>query len=149
MNRRELLIAGTAGVAASQLRATALAAHPIAAPKSGPIRVAFVVGRGANVMDIAGAWEVFQDVMIPSRGTTPDDQMPFRLGLISDSRAPFEATGGLTMVPHFSFDDEVPQPNVIVMGAQGEHTPKKILWIREKSKNADVTMSVCTAHTGG
>jgi transcriptional regulator GlxA family with amidase domain len=48
------------------------------------------------------------------------------------------------MTPHFSFDDDVPQPNVIVMGAQGEHTPKKIAWIRDKSQKADVTMSVCT-----
>jgi transcriptional regulator GlxA family with amidase domain len=95
-------------------------------------------------MDIAGSWEVFQDVTVPSRGTTADDQMPFRLALISDSKAPFEATGGLTMTPHFSFDDDVPQPNVIVMGAQGEHTPKKIAWIRDKSRKADVTMSVCT-----
>jgi transcriptional regulator GlxA family with amidase domain len=144
MNRRDLLIAGGAGVVASQLRATTLAAEPLAAPKTGPVLVAFVVGRGANVMDIAGSWEVFQDVTVPSRGTTADDQMPFRLALISDSKAPFEATGGLTMTPHFSFDDDVPQPNVIVMGAQGEHTPKKIAWIRDKSRKADVTMSVCT-----
>jgi transcriptional regulator GlxA family with amidase domain len=144
MNRRDLLFAGAAGLAASQLPLEASAAQPLAAPKIGPILVAVVVGRGANVMDIAGEWEVFQDVMIPSRGTTDDDHMPFRLALVSDTKAPFQATGGLTMTPHFSFDDDVPQPNVIVMGAQGEHTPKKIAWIRDKSQKADVTMSVCT-----
>jgi transcriptional regulator GlxA family with amidase domain len=145
MNRRDLLIAGAAGVVASQLRATTLAAQPLTAPKTGPILVAYVVGPGANVLDIAGAWEVFQDVMVPSRGTSMDDQMPFRLALISDSKEPFEATGGLSMTPRFSFDDALPvEPNVIVMGAQGGHTPKKIAWIREKSKKADVTMSVCT-----
>lgn len=108
-----------------------------AAPKDGSIFVAYVVGRGANVMDIAGAWEVFQDTVV-------GDRAPFRLALISDLKAPFEATGGLTMTPHYSFDDDVPQPNVIVMGAQGEHTPNKIAWIREQSRKADVTMSVCT-----
>lgn len=145
MNRRELLISGACGVAAATLSPQrASAASPLVAPKSGPILVAYVVGRGANVMDVAGAWEVFQDTVVPSRGTSADDQMPFRLALVSDSKAPFQATGGLTMTPHFSFDDDVPQPNVIVMGAQGEHTSKKIAWIRDKSVKADVTMSVCT-----
>lgn len=143
MNRRELLVAG-ASLAASQLPICALAAKPITAPKQGPILVAFVVGPGANVMDVAGAWEVFQDAMAPSRGTTADDQMPFRMALVSDTKKPLLATGGLTMTPHFSFDDDVPQPNVIVMGAQGEHTPAKLAWIRETSKKADITMSVCT-----
>ena len=144
MKRRDLLIAGGAGLIASQVPCATVAAEPLAPPKRGPILVAYVVGPGANVMDIAGAWETFQDVMIPSRGASMDDQMPFRLALVSDTKTPFEATGGLTMTPRFSFDDDVPQPNIIVMGAQGEHTPKKIAWIREKSKNADVTMSVCT-----
>jgi transcriptional regulator GlxA family with amidase domain len=138
MNRREWLAAGAAGLAVAQFPPKAAAANPLTPPKNGPILVAYVVGRGANVMDVAGAWEVFQDTM------AANGDMPFRLALISDSKGPFEATGGLTMSPHFSFDDDVPQPNIIVMGAQGEHTPKKIAWIREKSRKADVTMSVCT-----
>jgi hypothetical protein len=32
-------------------------------PKTGTIKVAVVVSEGANVRDIAGAWEVFQDAM--------------------------------------------------------------------------------------
>lgn len=137
-------MSGAAGVLASALPAQVNAAQPLTSSKTGPVLVAVVVGRGANVMDVAGAWETFQDVMVPSRGSTMDEQMPFRLALVSDTKAPFEATGGLTMTPHFSFDDPVPQPNIIVMGAQGDHTPKKIAWIRETSKKADVTMSVCT-----
>lgn len=137
MNRREWLAAGAAGLAAVQSPLKAAAANALTPPKNGPILVAYVVGRGANVMDVAGAWEVFQDTMV-------DGDMPFRLALISDTKTPFEATGGLTMAPHFSFDDDVPQPHIIVMGAQGEHTAKKIAWIREKSRKAQVTMSVCT-----
>lgn len=30
------------------------------------------------------------------------------------------------------------------MGAQGEHTPAKIAWIKKASQRADVVMSVCT-----
>src|SRR4029453_8865445 len=35
----------------------------LVAPAHGSIPVAFVVTANANVMDIAGAWEVFQDTM--------------------------------------------------------------------------------------
>lgn len=35
----------------------------------------------------------------------------------------------------------MPQPNVIVMGAQGEHTPQKIAWIRHAAQKADVLLA--------
>jgi transcriptional regulator GlxA family with amidase domain len=135
MTRQELLLSGGAGLVAGALvtPVAATAANPIVAPKSGPINIAFVAGENANVMDIAGAWEVFQDV----------DQMPFRSALVSDTKNPFHATNGLMMTPLFSFDD-APQPNIIVMGAQGQHTPRKIAWIRQAAAKADVVMSVCT-----
>jgi transcriptional regulator GlxA family with amidase domain len=49
----------------------------------------------------------------------------------------------MLIVPVYSFDD-APQPNVVFMGAQGEHTPQKIAWIREASKRADIVASNCT-----
>jgi transcriptional regulator GlxA family with amidase domain len=69
--------------------------------------------------------------------------MPFRTALVSDTKQPFHATNGLLMTPLFSYED-APQPNIIVMGAQGRHTPAKIAWIRKAAKKADVVMSVCT-----
>jgi transcriptional regulator GlxA family with amidase domain len=146
MNRREVLLAGAAGLAACALTAPVLAADakPLKLPKNKEILVAFVAGSGANVMDIAGSWEVFQDTMVPELGASMEEQMPFRMALVSDSKQAFPATGNLMMTPHFSFDEQIPQPNVIVMGAQGEHTPRKIAWIREAAKKADVVMSVCT-----
>ncbi|HEY6555117.1 MAG TPA: hypothetical protein VI669_17300, partial [Vicinamibacteria bacterium] len=46
-------------------------------PPRGPIRVAVLVSNGATVIDFAGPWEVFQDTMVPSRGESHDEQMPF------------------------------------------------------------------------
>jgi hypothetical protein len=37
-------------------------------PDKGPINVAFVISKGANVIDIAGPWEVFSDTMLTSKG---------------------------------------------------------------------------------
>ena len=150
MNRRDVLAAAFAAAAGAAAAAApvraALAASGddtvlrLSAVKDRPIVVAFVIGEGANVLDTAGSWEVFQDTMVDGW-----NEMPFSLYTVADSRAPLKATGGFQIVPTYAFSDShVPQPNVIVMGAQGQHTPQKIGWIREMSANADVAMSVCT-----
>ena len=38
---------------------------------SGPVTVAFVISDGANVIDFAGAWEVFQDTARPRTDLNP------------------------------------------------------------------------------
>jgi transcriptional regulator GlxA family with amidase domain len=114
--------------------------HP---PAKGSILVAFVLTEGATVIDFAGPWEVFQDVMVESRGSSADEQMPFRLFTVSDSKEPLRATGGLRIVPDYTFDD-APQPRIVVIGAQAGKSPKMIDWMRRMTKQSDVVMSVCT-----
>jgi transcriptional regulator GlxA family with amidase domain len=139
MNRKDAIISTVGALTAAALpletRSQQLQLRP---PSKGPVLVAFVVGPGANVIDLAGAWEVFQDVMVADRDAA------FAMGLVSDTIHPIEATGGLTLMPKYTFDTLPAQPNVIFMGAQGEHSNKKIEWIRKASAKADLTMSVCT-----
>ncbi len=68
-------------------------------PAKGSIAVAFVITDGATVIDFAGPWEVFQDVMVEGRGSTMDDQMPFRLFTVSDSKETIRGSGGLRIMP--------------------------------------------------
>lgn len=112
-------------------------------PPSGTIPVAFVLSAGAVMIDFAGPWEVFQDVMIMSRGSTMADQMPFRPYTVSDQTAPIRASDGMRIVPDHSFAD-APAPKVIVLPAQNEASPAMLDWIRRASRQADCTMSVCT-----
>ncbi len=148
MNRRDVLgaaLVAAAGAATASARPAFAASGDASVPrlsavKDRPIVVAFVIGEGANVLDAAGSWEVFQDAMAQGWNA-----MPFALYTIADSRAPLKATGGLQILPTYAFSDaNVPQPNVVVMGAQGQHTSQKIAWIRDTAPNADVVMSVCT-----
>jgi transcriptional regulator GlxA family with amidase domain len=111
--------------------------RPLTPPASGPVRVAFVVGPDANVMDIAGSWEVFQDTNIAGRGRG------FATEIVSDTTDPIVVGGGLVIQPNFTYDTIPAAPNVIVMGAQAEHTQAKLDWIRKASATADLTMSVC------
>src|SRR5712692_1704357 len=102
-----------------------------------PIPVAFAISEGAVVIDFCGPWEVFRDVMLPS------GDHPFRLYTVSDKTAPITAGGGMKIVPDYTFAN-APAPKVIVIPAQSEPSNAMLDWIRQSTKNTDVTMSVCT-----
>lgn len=131
-------------VAASTVQST-----PLKPPAKGPINVAFIISEGANVMDIAGAWEVFGDAMLTSKGkpwheADGDDMvMPFNTYTVSDSLKPVIAANGLTIIPNYSFAD-APKPQIIVIPAQGGRSDAQKAWLLANSTTADVTMSVCT-----
>lgn len=113
-------------------------ARPLTPPATGSIPVAFVISAGAVVIDFAGPWEVFQDVTIPSRSDSA-----FRLYTVAANTNPIHASGGMKITPDFSFKN-APAPKVIVIPAQNGSDTAMLNWIRESSRNADVTMSVCT-----
>lgn len=108
-------------------------------PANGPISVALVVTESANVIDFAGPWEVFQDTAVPG-----SDTAAFRLYTVSDTRSPVTLTGGLTLVPDYTFEN-APTPSVIVVGAQ-RGSPRMLQWLRTVNADSrtDALMSVCT-----
>ena len=118
------------------------AAAKLTPPAKGKIAVAFAISEGVTVIDFAGPWEVFQDVHVRDRGKDMDDQMPFQLFTVSDKTEPLTGSGGLKLVPDYTFDS-APQPKVVVVpaqiGSQALHT-----WLRKMSTSTDVIMSVCT-----
>jgi transcriptional regulator GlxA family with amidase domain len=103
-------------------------------PKRSRIRVAFMIGEHANVIDTAGPWEVFQDVV--------SDDSRCELYTVAPTGDLLQMTGGLLVKPNYSIDD-APQPNVIVVPAH-KSTERSRDWLRAASAGTDVTMSVCT-----
>jgi putative intracellular protease/amidase/YHS domain-containing protein len=116
----------------------AIKATQLKPPVNGSIPVAFLISEGAQVIDFAGPWEVFQDVMIPGRA----DQ-PFRLYTVSETTSPIHTSGGMKIVPDYTFEN-APAPKVIVIPAQSRPSEATLEWIRKSTKTTDVTMSVCT-----
>src|SRR5271156_4610100 len=142
MKRRDLLRAGmmTGGalvyggqraIAANTVR------NPLTPPATGLIQVAFLISDGATLIDFAGPWEVFQDVM------QDDLRMPFHLYTVAATAKPISSSGGMQIVPGFTFAN-APAPRIIVIPAQSNDSPEVLDWIRKTSQTADVTMSVCT-----
>jgi putative intracellular protease/amidase/YHS domain-containing protein len=121
--------------------------NPLKPPAQGSIPVAFLVSEGAVIIDFCGPWEVFQDVSIPG---LKDD--PFRLYTVAETTNPIHASGGMKIIPDYTFET-APAPKVIVIPAQNGRSEATLEWIRKSTKSTDVTMSVCTgafllAHTG-
>jgi len=142
MTRRDLLRAGL--VASSALvygskrsSAAESVVNPLTPPATGTIPVAFLISDGAVVIDFAGPWEVFQDVMLD------DQRMPFHPYTVAASSNLVHASGGMQIVPDFTFAN-APRPKVIVIPAQSDDSPAVLHWIRKSSQTVDVTMSVCT-----
>ena len=119
------------------------AAKPLKAPAKGKIPVAFVLTEGATMIDFAGPWEVFQDVHVESRGESMDDMMPFELYTVSEKTTPIRTSGGMSVVPDYTFAN-APAPKVVVVGAQRGRSPEMMEWLRKVAKEADIVMSVCT-----
>ena len=112
-------------------------ANSLKPPAKGDIPIAFVISEGAVVIDFCGPWEVFRDVMVSG------GDHPFRLYTVSDKTDPIHTGGGMKIVPDYIFAN-APAPKVIVIPAQSEPSEAMLKWIRESTKNTDVTMSVCT-----
>jgi transcriptional regulator GlxA family with amidase domain len=108
-------------------------AAPAPLPKRERVKVAFMIGEHANVIDTAGPWEVFQDVV--------SDDVGCELYTVAPTSELLEMTGGLVK-PNYSIDD-APQPHVIVVPAH-KSTSKSREWLAAASAGTDVTMSVCT-----
>src|SRR5256714_10492166 len=129
-----LLVPVAIFIAAAPIETT----NPLKPPDKDQIPVAFLIADRAVVIDFCGPWEVFQDVVVPSR-----TDMPFRLYTVAETAKPIRTSGGMQIVPDYTIAN-APAPKVIVIPAQSEPSPAVLDWIRKSSKTTDVTMSVCT-----
>lgn len=99
------------------------------------MKVAFVVTENANVMDLAGPWEVFQDTEVNGRPA-------FEIYTVSEKTDQLPMSGGLQVVPQFTFAN-APKPDIVVVGAQ-RGAPGLPGWLRERAQESRIVMSVCT-----
>jgi len=101
------------------------------------IPVAFVISDGAVVIDFCGPWEVFQDAHVQGRKGPA-----FNLYTVAESLQPVLASAGMRIVPDYNFENAL-SPKVIVIPAQRGQSEAMLNWIRNASRKADLTMSVC------
>jgi transcriptional regulator GlxA family with amidase domain len=154
MRRREFLVAGATATLLTPTtfnpsshasvfgESHAPGADKLTPPADGSIPVAFAISRGATMIDFAGPWEVFQDVMVrPAKGEG-GHRSGFSLYTVSEKTEPIEASAGMKIIPDYAFET-APVPKVVVIPAQAG-SPALHAWLRKIVDSTDVTMSVCT-----
>jgi transcriptional regulator GlxA family with amidase domain len=133
---KDLNLVGGGVLLALALASGRAGAVKLTVPKDGIVKVAVVLTDSATMIDFAGPWEVFQDAGPQNQG--------FQLYTVSETRDPIKTTGGMTVIPEYTFDD-APVPKIVVVGAQ-KGSPKLVGWLKRmaEDKNTDIVMSVCT-----
>jgi putative intracellular protease/amidase len=111
-------------------------------PAQGKIPVAFIIRPGAETIDFVGPWEAFQFAFRPSKGAmSMEDTELFKLYTVSDSKEPVRVSGGMKIIPDYTYA-EAPEPKVVVIPGTTK-SPEMLDWIRKVAKHSDVVMSVC------
>ena len=136
-----ILAPGTHAMATRPTTSTSATPAPIS---NGMIKVAVVVSGGANLMDIAGPWEVFRETSL--KDNHGKEVAPYELYTVAPTKGQLHTTGsnhpGLAVTPDYDFAD-APTPDIVVVGAQSGG-PELSAWLRKLHAQHKVIMSVCT-----
>jgi len=106
----------------------------LALPKSGQVKVAFVVSDGTTLIDVAGPMQVFDQIQPPGA--------EFLTFTVSETRNPIKA-GTMTVVPDFTFAD-APEADIVVVGAQSGNSSPYLGYLRQMTARGRLMLSVCT-----
>jgi transcriptional regulator GlxA family with amidase domain len=103
-----------------------------------------------EVLDFAGPFEVFSRTRLTPglESRRSDEGAPFEVFTVARTREPLQSVGGLTVTPHFGFDDAPPIDLLVVPGGLGTRAlledAATLDWIRARAAAARYVTSVCT-----
>jgi transcriptional regulator GlxA family with amidase domain len=107
-----------------------------------PMRISLLVFDDAEVLDVAGPYEVF------SIAGRRDDLVPFQVSLVAERAGPVALRNGFVVQPHFTFADAPKAEILIVPGGAGTRrelrNPAVIEWVRRTGADAELVLSICT-----
>jgi transcriptional regulator GlxA family with amidase domain len=70
------------------------------------------------VIDFAGPWEVFSDVMLHTEDQTHEQLHPFHLYTVAETAKPIRTSGGMQVVPDYTFEN-APKANIAHQRSHG------------------------------
>jgi putative intracellular protease/amidase len=146
MKRVYLIIALLALAANFNLGETACAQANKAAPSAQPKQqsakrnLAILLFDGVQIIDYTGPYETFGHAFMKDGGA-------INIYTVTEKAGPITTSMGMSVNPTYSFEN-APQPDILVLpGGNGVwkqlDNPGVIKWVQDKSKNAEIVMSVC------
>ncbi len=112
--------------------------------------VGILIFDGVEVLDFAGPFEVFSRTRLEPgiESRRSEESAPFRVFTVAKSKEPVIATGGLRVLPDYSFADAPAIDLLVVPGGFGTRRllddRETLDWIRQRAASARRTSSVCT-----
>lgn len=105
-------------------------------------RVSLLVFEDAEVLDVAGPYEVF-GIAGRRHGLAP-----FEVSLVAERLDPVRLRNGFTVVPQYTLADAPRADLLVIPGGQGTRreldNPALLAWIRRAAAQAELILSVCT-----
>ena len=104
--------------------------------------VAIFIFDEVEVLDFCAPFEVF------SVTGSPNNSHPFNVYTVAENQMPVTARGGLSVNPHYSFEN-CPSPGVLLVpGGRGTRREMEnrvvIEWIKKCERECELVLSVCT-----
>ena len=110
-------------------------------------RVGIVLFNEVEVLDFCGPFEVFSATRL-NEEKRREDLSPFAITLVAQQAGPVTATGGMTVLPHCTFEDCPRLDLIVVPGGWGTRkelkNPIMLDWLRARADQADTVAAVCT-----
>lgn len=110
-------------------------------------RVGIVLFEDIEVLDFSGPFEVFSVTRL-NEERRREELSPFEVFLVAERSDPVTTTGGMRVLPHYSFGN-CPRLDVVVApGGWGTrrqmNNPVMLSWLRDRAAEAETVTSVCT-----
>lgn len=110
-------------------------------------RVGIVLFENIEVLDFCGPFEVFSVTRL-NEERRREDPSPFEVLLVAEKNDPVITTGGMKVIPHYTFEN-CPKLDILVVpggwGIRKELKNHKMLnWLRIRASEVETLTSVCT-----
>ena len=110
-------------------------------------RVGIVLFEDVEVLDFCGPFEVFSATRM-NEEKRREEPSPFEVLLIAENPSPITATGGMKVLPHYTFDS-CPRLDLLVCpGGWGTRkelkNPIMLEWLRARATRVETLAAVCT-----
>jgi transcriptional regulator GlxA family with amidase domain len=110
-------------------------------------RVGIVVFEDIEVLDFCGPFEVFSAARV-NEVKRREEPSPFEVLLVAESAAPIVTTGGMSVLPHCTFESCPRLDIMVVPGGWGTRrelkNPTMLGWLRARAAQAETVTAVCT-----
>jgi len=110
-------------------------------------RVGILVFNDIEVLDFCGPFEVFSVVRL-NEDKRREETSPFEVFLIAETLSYVTTSGGMKVIPQYSFENCPPMDILVVPGGWGTrkelNNPVLLNWLRSRAAQVETLTAVCT-----